>query len=63
MNPVHRPMDRETAGPAGDRGMDMGNLRRIAFLALVWSAKKGFEVGDQLHHGWVLANSDRDVHF
>lgn len=41
----------------------MGNLRRIAFLALVWSAKKGFEIGDQVHHGWVLANSDRDVRF
>jgi hypothetical protein len=41
----------------------MGNLRRIAFLALVWSAKKGFEVGDQLHHGWVLANADGDVRF
>jgi hypothetical protein len=41
----------------------MGNLRRLTVLALVWSAKKGFEIGDQVHHGWVLAHSDRDVRF
>jgi hypothetical protein len=39
----------------------MSNLQRLALLALVWSAKKGFELGDQVHHGWVLANSDHDV--
>lgn len=41
----------------------MGNLRRLTVLALVWSAKKGFELSDQVHRGWVLANSDQDVRF
>jgi hypothetical protein len=41
----------------------MENVRRMALLALVWSAKKGFELGDQVHRGWVLANSDQDVRF
>lgn len=41
----------------------MRNLQRLAVLALVWSAKRGFELGDQLHHGWLLANSDRDIKF
>lgn len=41
----------------------MEQLRRITLLTLVWGAKKAFEVGDQVHRGWVLANSDRDVRF
>ncbi|MFN7148071.1 MAG: hypothetical protein ACK4V6_01185 [Microthrixaceae bacterium] len=39
----------------------MEQLRRLALQGLVWSARKGFELGDQIHNGWVLANSDHDV--
>lgn len=39
----------------------MDNLRRRAFRTLKWTAKKSFEIGDQIHNGWVIANSTGDV--
>jgi len=47
----------------GPRGTDMEQLRVITLRTIVWGAKKAFEVGDQVHRGWVLANSDRNVQF
>jgi hypothetical protein len=41
----------------------MEQLRVITLRTIVWGAKKAFEVGDQVHRGWVLANSDRNVQF
>ncbi len=39
----------------------MKTIRWTAMWTLLWTAKKGFELGDQIHNGWLLANSDRDI--
>ena len=39
----------------------MKTIRWTALWALMWTAKKGFEIGDQIHNGWLLANSDGDI--
>ena len=39
----------------------MDTIRRRALQTLLWTAKKGIELGDQIHNGWIIANSDHDV--
>ncbi len=39
----------------------MKTIRWTAMWTLMWTAKKGFEIGDQIHNGWLLANSDHDI--
>jgi len=41
----------------------MQRIRHLILATLEWSIKQGFDLGNQIHHGWVLANSDRDVRF
>src|SRR5690606_4501757 len=47
---------------AGRReGNDMKTIRWTAMWTLMWTAKEGFELVDQIHNGWLLADSDHDL--